>query len=155
MAFAINFLREAIPEGWLAPSDTGVLGEITIGNFNERFVINTNYWSENDYVSQWIQGISRLTDEEREESSSLLITQIYNSPDSRYAAMCWGLYKENEKVYIQNYFVPAKGLRYPISPDELYSKNTIRRKGVSEWVSSVSELKEWLSKLERSREARD
>jgi hypothetical protein len=146
MAFTIRILDDPVPKDWLQQQETAVLAEIVIDKFSERFHINTNYWSLEDYVEQWLEAIRSIV-KSGDHAKSVLVTQFYDSPESNYAAMCWSLYRQGDRVNIQNYFEQTSDLSYPIRIEELYANIPQQQDNASEWSVSLQELQDWYAEL--------
>lgn len=153
MSFSIEFLDAEVPKERLQPGEKAVFSRITIGDFSEELIIPVNYWSKSDYTNQWVNGVDRLLATPSHVTSALF-TEMYNPDNKKYPSMCWPLYKEEGVVYVQNYYEPLDKLKHLFQLEELYSYIPDReipdkadKYHISEWVTSVAEMREWLDKL--------
>ena len=78
-------------------------GEITIGDYIERFFSSTDTWNKSMYQHQWKEGIARL----KEHEISCLIMGITTLSTNPRIVYC-GLYKKEAIVYFQ----PKPLMRY-------------------------------------------
>ncbi len=114
-------------------------GQIQIENFKETFELPTNYWSLDDYIRQWREGLERI----RTHDTSCLVAIVQN-PCVQPLINWWVLYKEGNKIFVQNElivdevyteligsnsFTPETCYRY-IVPRTTVTKEGLR---VSEW----------------------
>jgi hypothetical protein len=76
-----------------------VEGEISIGNFKEILHIPIEWWSIDDYIKQWQEGISRL----KYHDKSCFVVSIYN-PKVKPFVILWVLYKIANKIHVQNHW---------------------------------------------------
>lgn len=123
----------------------GVWGEIRINNFRETFVMQTRWWSIPTYEKQWLEGLKRI----KTHSRSCLITTVQDLPNAHLINM-WPLYKDGNKVFIQNYLLFGKRLenminkkQIPFTPDTCYQfiprRRTIsERTPLSQWVTELN-----------------
>ncbi len=151
MSFTISFLNKPVPKSWLQPGATALLGEIEIDDYEETISLSTDYWSRSDYTKQWVEGLERIL--ERGESKSALVTEMYNPANPRFAIMWWVLYRDGDKVYIQNEHLIEDEKPRKVDLKNLYSyiggRETTDEEGdeISEWNVSTGELKQFLEKL--------
>lgn len=145
MSFGINFIStEQIPP------DNASYARVMIGKFEETILIPLDYWTKEEYCQQWITSINNLLAEEK--SKSALLVEMYN-PEYANFIKWWPIYRDRDIVYIQNHILLLDELPTLFKPDDLESlvpnRKTIGENGekISEWASSVSELREWLKEL--------
>ncbi|HLX53220.1 MAG TPA: hypothetical protein VKR58_04740 [Aquella sp.] len=79
-----------------------VKGEIQINDFKETLYIPIEWWNTKNYLTQWQEGIKRLTDHD----TSCFVVAIDN-PKLRKFIEWWVLYKVNNKIYVQNQIIVA------------------------------------------------
>jgi hypothetical protein len=151
LSFSIKFLDKAVPKEQLLPGDEGLLVEITIGDFVEDTEVLTGFWSKSDYVNQWIEALDRIIYGE-DDTKSALATVVLNPDDPKhgYVIHWWPMYKQGNAVYIQEESVPFDKREAPIDLNDIYAYVGGREKGVSEWTTSIDELKGFRSTLNES-----
>jgi hypothetical protein len=151
MYFEILFLEEPVPRHFLGESQKACYARITIAEFSERIIVPLDFWSQENYRAQWIDGVSRLVVGRREVSA--LYTEVYNFNHSHFAPVCWLLYREGETVYVQNKWLPRETLPHDFNPLEGYKslppRETRTPEGdqISEWITNINALATWRSKL--------
>lgn len=88
--FDIGFINDEPPyrdeDGW-----SGFWARIVIGEFTERFVAPTEWWSRADYERQWIDGAQRLLGGAR--------TSAFVEEPGR---VWWTAWREGDEVYLQH-----------------------------------------------------
>lgn len=97
MSISIKIIDKKPKKKW------GVLtvkGEIQINDFKEKFYSSLDWWSLDDYLTQWQEGLNRLKDHDK----SCLVVMIDN-PKYRKFVEWWELYKVDHKIYINNSIV--------------------------------------------------
>lgn len=128
-----------------------ITGQITIGNFSETFTSSLSYWNKNDYLNQWLNTIKGAI--EKNVFTGCLITSMVK-PIKKNHIFCWPVYREKNKVYIQNRILFIKDIkgRFDINKISKYvSPHTkVNEDGdkISEWKVSVDDLKIFLKQLE-------
>ena len=114
-------------------------GEITLGDFKEKFIMRVDYWTIKDYKRQWKEGLERILTHNR----SCLVTDVQNP---RYGPLVemWGLYKKGNMIYIRNYLFCGDIYKKrigdkPFTPETCYDfiLNRTKNLWVSEWVVSL------------------
>lgn len=73
------------------------LAKIKIEEFWEQFNLRIDWWTVEDYESQWQMGLERLKSHHR----SCLVTEVVN-PQLYQQIAWWLLYKEDNLIYIRN-----------------------------------------------------
>lgn len=147
--FMIDIVDSPVPKECIKPGYNQKLGKITINEFQEHLDIPLGFWLEKDYYRQWINAIDRLAF--KGNSSSLLVTQVFHPEKNEfgYAVECWPLYKDGERVYIHNVYLPYELMPKPWTVDSLYelaghqdvsSENTSQ---VSEWQVSIGDIRKF------------
>lgn len=143
MSFEIKFINEKM--------DGEEVGEITIGDFKETFLVSIDNWNKKRYEEQWVRAIKRIVHSDVDDNiNSALVTSI---PDFSKEDMIeyWPLYKINNVVYVQNYWADAGPLKESITdeniykfirPRETFSEST--GQPISEWQVSLDDLRHWL-----------
>lgn len=148
MAFCIEFIEDAVPAYYLKPNEKTVFGKITIGEFSERFLASTEYWSQEQYRKQWVEAVDRLINGPCSNTEAL-IANMYD-PSMANFICCWPLFREGDKVYIHNNLLFMDKIKPPFELDRVGSyigeRETVNEDGdkISEWVTTIGELKGWL-----------
>lgn len=142
-AINIKFISEDISSN---PTKPSYLGIIKIGNFEEKFIAPTSWWSCKDYEKQWKEGLERIYTHD----FSCLITVAQLSPKAPLVDR-WILYKEHDIVYVQNDLVFGNFYRETfneepfnlktcykyVEPRELKDENG---RGPAEWSFKLKDL---------------
>lgn len=76
------------------------IGDITIGDFKERFTSLTTHWSQEQYKEQWRIALQRLLDG---HPTSVFVTSVVRGPD--ITAVHWPAYRIGESVIFQNHLL--------------------------------------------------
>ena len=121
------------------------IGEIQIGDFKETFEMPLEYWTIEDYQKQWRAGIERI----KTHDNSCLVTELQD-PNKAPRAIIWELYKEGDKVYIQNRLLYGRLFhkllkKRPFTVETCYdfiSPRETESDGdpISEWVIDLNDL---------------
>jgi len=77
-----------------------VQGLLEIDDFRELLYMPLDLWSAQDYERQWQEGWERL----RTHDKSCFVVTIHDPKISPFVEW-WLLYKENNKVYVQNQMI--------------------------------------------------
>lgn len=96
----IKLINKDIVKIWGLPS---VEGEITLNDFHERFYASIDSWSTNDYLSQWSDGLKRLS----KYKYSCLVTNV-QMLKSKPLINIWPMQIIDNKLYIQNHLIFGK-----------------------------------------------
>ena len=105
------------------------IGEITIGEFTEKFPCNSSEGTVNEMELRWRANLRRLI---AGESAVDLIH------DPRFA---WIIYREGDCCFVQQK-LSVNGEFYPITPRRMHNENGNR---ISEWTTSVLEIERFLA----------
>ena len=145
MCFRITIDRTRADSKFEEPSVTGL---ITIGDYQEEFVVSLLTWKVDDYVRQWKAGLERL----KHESASCLVAAMRDLDVSDFINW-WILYRIDDDVYIQNQMVFADDAQRP-TEENIYAcipeRVTVNEDGyrISEWKISFSDIEEWIGKFD-------
>ncbi len=71
-------------------------GQITIGDYKEKFIMSLDSWTIQEYKQQWKEGIDRL----KTHNVSCLIADI-STLETNPRMSLWALYKVRNMVYVQ------------------------------------------------------
>lgn len=137
--FSIRFLSPAE----LTDQEPGVrTGVIRIGDFEEQFESSVEFWTPEQYESQWAEALCRLTPK---TPKSCLITSI-TEPATANFLFWWPMYLIGQHVHFQNhllFFSEIKGTFDPAHPGLHVPERAIVNDGgvpLSEWVLPFSEV---------------
>jgi hypothetical protein len=144
MTFDIRFISRTAGQRPIRSGES--TGQITLGDFKERFHSDLSYWSPKDYEVQWREAIERVTDG---ESCSALITSLAD-PVSSDALIWWPVYRVGSEVYVRNgiLFFDQLPRKFDVTdpyasvPERCYSSG--EEYEPSEWPIRLDELKEFL-----------
>lgn len=140
--FAIKIIDKNIFEFYGTPC---CQSEIQIKKFKETFNMPLHLWSVKDYKKQWKEGIKRI----KRHNTSCFVVSMKNSNKIPLAEI-WVLYKEYNKVYIQNHFIIDERVLEILKKKPFNSKTCYdfisSRKTISE--DSGMKISEWEISLE-------
>jgi len=142
MKFSIQFVQEKV----LIENDLVNVGQIVIGNFKETFHSSLSYWTTENYLEQWMNGILRITKGYRR---SCLVTSM-SDPKTANFIFWWVLYRINDLVHIQNHVLFtdeiygnfAETKIYDYIPERLTYEEGQR---ISEWTTDISSIINFLN----------
>lgn len=133
----------------LGPKERGCTGLIVLGTHEEHFVAHTWEWSQEDYLNQWRDGLSRALDGKH----SALITDM-KTPIQSSHLVWWPLWRVDHHIVFQNQllFFAKHQLTGPrIEVELLYrligEHTSFNADGVpvSEWQIPVSDVERFLA----------
>ena len=75
------------------------LGQITIDDFKENFIVNTEYWDQKKYKNQWSRSLELMKNGE----NSIFLTSISEHPLSTKRA--WVCYIINSEAVFQEHLI--------------------------------------------------
>jgi len=110
--FGIRFFTPQALSGDQSPIAGGVL---CAGDSLLRVPVDLAYWTVADYKRQWADGIQRLA---RGASSSALVYG-YRGPEDA-AHLMWALWRDDQRVYVQDLAVVSSELDAPFDPSNPY-----------------------------------
>ncbi len=141
MGFNIAFTGETADY-----DDLVVVGEITLGEHQERFHSAIDYWSTRQYEESWHTALKRLVDG---EEVSCLVTNMVDPEHANFLTV-WPLYRIGNQVHVQNQIVFLQELDHPFSAAEPWrsvdARETVDEDGnrISEWVVSLHDVRQFL-----------
>src|SRR5262245_57160874 len=106
----------------------------------ETFRMPLGFWAESDYRRSWRQAFDVL--EDGQSSKSCLLVSVTDPRRSNFL-MCWPLYRDSEKVYVQNAIIFLEELDGSFDLEEPWAsvgpRRTVDEDGnrVSEWTTSM------------------
>lgn len=118
------------------------LGQITIGSFQERFIVPLDFWSVNDYRRHWRDSIDFLISAGKD---TCLITAMHDPNTANYIQW-WLLYPHGTSVFIQNHLLFLSTLSSPFNVLEPHlhipARRVINDEGlpISEWESTLDDF---------------
>jgi hypothetical protein len=121
MAFSIELLSDAILDP--ATGTEARYGDITLDDFQERFVALTTFWKAVDYERHWRTALQRIVDGAR---SSCLITSLH-SPQESHILFWWPMYRVDDQVLVQNGILFLDKLSTPFDPTNPFTYVPPRR----------------------------
>lgn len=151
--FFIKILETKRQQIWGLPS---CIGEITLNNFKETFVMPLEWWHQKDYKQQWLEGLERIFTHKR----SCLITSVQN-PYLRPHINWWILYKEGDTIFIQNQIIFGSLYRQKMKHNPFDSKTCYRHlpkkrsiytdgEKISEWRVSLQDIQIFLEEFKKT-----
>jgi len=83
--------------------ETGYMGKIIIGEFEEYFFSNDSFFKKEDYYKNWLKSVDDLFD----FSKTFFLTNVY---DPKYANfyMAWSCHIMDNIVYFQDCIIPCE-----------------------------------------------
>jgi CdiI N-terminal domain len=124
-------------------------GEIIMGDFSENFESSLSFWKIGDYKTHWIDAAQRIFSSDQ----TALITNLYN-PETANFITWWVMWKEKEKVFVQNQILFLNSLSQKFDIDNPYKcisdRETVDDDGrtISEWEISLEDIKNYLKSNE-------
>jgi hypothetical protein len=120
-------------------------GTIRIGLFEETFHSNLTFWQPQDYTRHWLEACDRVL--KTSHASSALITSM-EDPDSANFITWWPLYREGQKVYIQNHLLLFDQLKEPFRLENPFVHVPARETKdegtkISEWETDLGAIREF------------
>jgi len=91
-------------------------GVLAVGNARLPFRLDCSHWAASDYEHQWKAGIRRIADG---ALSSALVTAYQGDRDEPHTL--WGIWRDDDHVYVQARSVRTPGLAAPFDPSSPYS----------------------------------
>jgi CdiI N-terminal domain len=106
-------------------------------DFEERFLVQLDYWTPEDYRRQWREGAQRIADGLR---LSCLITQMPTQIMTNDQVIAWTLYRLDETdVAVRQEFLPGVDSGSPYSSLSDYERDD----EISEWHIDVADLEKF------------
>jgi len=127
--------------------ETGYIGKIVIGEFEEFFFSSDSFFKKEDYYKHWIKSIDSIF----EISKIFLLTNVY---DPKYANfyMAWSCYLMDNNVYIQNDIISFENycledvIYFNVKIDDLELTDDEGNK-ISTWKTDVKSIKDFKDRL--------
>lgn len=112
-------------------------GKLIINDFEETIYVPVEFWSLDIYQNQWKEGLDRL----KKKSKSCLVATIQGYENIPTLINWWILYKQKNKIFIQNQLLIETSLKetikeQPFTPETCYNyiPRKSRSKKVAEWI---------------------
>ncbi|MCP5468096.1 MAG: hypothetical protein H7A32_02370 [Deltaproteobacteria bacterium] len=147
------FWIEVISQPFMREGEKFCYGEITIGDYSEKFEIPLSYWEIEDYQYQWKSAIKILL----EKKGEVVLVKSVKKPEEEKCILWWMLrYQGEHDIRVHKEMVILDG------EDFLLGKNhsNIYRRGdsevkaigpvINEWKVTIDELKEFLEGIKKS-----
>jgi len=109
-------------------------GELDVGTNRLHFLVDLRAWAAADYERQWRDGLQRLTS----GAPSTALMTAFRGPTAELHEM-WGLWRQDEYVYVQEHTVLPRELESPFDPANPYPH-------LGDWVPASDQnlpLAEW------------
>ncbi len=133
----------------LSQQNDQAMGKIIIGGFSETFKSDLSYWSQTEYFGHWIHEINKIII--GEVSCTGLITSLTDPGNANFLTW-WPLYRLDDRyVAIQNHLLFLNEIESKMDLRNLnrfvpeYEKYSEEGEPVSEWMTSIRDLGEFLS----------
>lgn len=130
-AFRLRFLSCAVDH---------CVGEITLGEFTEKFEAPLGYWQREDYESQWTAAIQTLVGGER---TAFFVTGMYDPAHTNYF-FWWVAYRDDDASVFQNHLLLREMAPVPIKSIEDFAQCIPPYESATEDGNRISE---WRVKL--------
>jgi hypothetical protein len=123
---------------------TGLWGCTVLGDFSERFIAPTGWWSREDYERQWIEGAQRLLAGEPVSAFTVEAGRVW-----------WTAWREGAEVIVHQRYLfademaPARTAAASELPYELVGpRRGASEEGfsVSEWRVSIDDLRDFVAR---------
>ena len=143
MAFAICDLKE--PEE-IIYDEVCCWCMITIGDFSERFAAPTEIWGLEDYKEQWQRALISIN---QGAKKAHLVAAMRDPANSDFIST-YVLYREGDRVYVQNQIILCEGNEQAIASGNLEKlveeRETETEDGtkISEWSTSLDQIKAFI-----------
>lgn len=110
-----------------------------IDGLDEAFHASNSYWSRNQYFDQWRRAIQFILEG---NDKACFITSMYN-PKSANFIVCWPLYREKNKIYLQNHYIELKKMNknFDIDNIHLFIEDRVKDDETSEWIIPLEDFK--------------
>jgi len=126
-------------------------GKIVIDDFQETFAASLVSWTRDDYDLHWRKALEYLI--AGGDRSALITDYVEPSahPGGEDYLIWWPLYRDGDRVFVQNHVLFLKQLGTPFSAERPWTsvrdRETISgdRQRISEWTTTVEEIKRFLS----------
>lgn len=131
MSFDIRFIRdddESLEE-FLGPGARGLRGRITLGEYTEEFVALLDPWTRADYERHWREAARRMAEG---ADRTAFFTSAFE--------FRWTMWREADRVYVQEHFLLADGFPEPFDPADLFAHIRDRETGPSEWTLDLADV---------------
>jgi len=118
------------------------VGQITIGDFTEEFIISLKFASIDDYTKQWHKALTEIL----KEKTAVVLMQCLVPKGIDSFRRAWILYREEKNIYVQENLFPAdlhnikydeKGVPINIPIREIISEDGDQ---ISEWEMSTKDV---------------
>ncbi|MHC4201986.1 MAG: hypothetical protein ACYSU0_18510 [Planctomycetota bacterium] len=128
----------------IVEDDSGILAQITIGEFRETFCVNSPTWTPDDFEKQWHRTVKRLV---CGGDAACLVT--WHTPEA--LGRGWVLYRDASNVHVQEMLF-VDPMRPRLAEDgavvDIPARTTATEEDqpVSEWCTSTDELTAFLDR---------
>lgn len=125
------------------------IGQITLGEFSERFESPLGFWLKEDYQHSWRDALSRLVGG---AEKTALFTAMHDPAFANYLTW-WPLYREFDIVFVHNQLLFLNQLAEPFQIESfdkfVTPRATINEDGnkISEWSVPLSDVERYLSRV--------
>ena len=126
--------------------------EIMMGGFREDLILPIEVWSLADYKRQWQEGLKRIIGPNPPFETSCLVTEMRVPENSGFATI-WPLYRNGDRVHVQNKLIVFDGMTHSFSPSTVYvdigPRKTKSDEGdaISEWTLLTEDLGNFLNEI--------
>lgn len=120
--------------------------EIRINEFSERFVAPIEQWMLDDYNQQWKTAVTRII---KGAIKDYFMASMRDPEKSDFVSV-YAMYREEERVYVQNQIIICSGNEEIIRSGDLSSLVNDREietddgERISEWETSIEDLKRFV-----------
>ena len=128
--------------------ERAMLGELTLGNYKERFYAPLIYWSADDYRNHWTKAAGRVVS----GLEAAFFVRVYNPLIANFLEW-WPMYPEGQFVYAQNHLLFLDQLDGPLDITDPWRhigpRNTESEDGekTSEWQLSMKDIEAFSRRL--------
>ncbi|WP_245790373.1 hypothetical protein [Streptomyces monashensis] len=141
-----------------AAAGIGAVGRITVRDFEENFPMDLSYWDVARYQASWVRALKVL--EGADDAVSCLISSVTDPANSNFI-LCWPLYRSGSVVHVQNSIIFLEEIANEFTAEEPWRfvepRSTVDEDGheISEWQTTIDEIREFLRVCSRTTDPHD
>jgi hypothetical protein len=123
-------------------------GRIRLDDFVERFLMDVDFWSPDDYRESWRAACGRLVEAPGDTVSCLVASTC--DPTTANYIWTWPLYRVGDTVFVQNHIVFLDELETPLDPTRPWLAIKPRRthdeedQRISDWSVPLAAVRRFL-----------
>ncbi|WEO94959.1 hypothetical protein A6P39_013570 [Streptomyces sp. FXJ1.172] len=120
--------------------------------------MDLSYWDVAQYQASWVRALKVL--EGADDAVSCLISSITDPANSNFI-FCWPLYRSGSVVHVQNSIIFLEEIANEFTAEEPWRfvepRSTVDEDGheISEWQTTIDEIREFLRVCSRTTDPQD